>query len=124
MVYITALDVLATVAGEGRNVGVGASGSQSELASRDEIRIRELEIRGNWDGIEECSSMPTPKAEHASLMCRSARSVEVVLCEGVSNILHYLFPILQNGSWEGRPSEFDISWGGRRRGGCESGDFT
>jgi hypothetical protein len=42
MVYITALDVPATVAGVGWNVGVGAGGAQSELAARDEVSIGEL----------------------------------------------------------------------------------
>jgi hypothetical protein len=62
-----ALDVTTMTAGGGRDMWVGASGAEVEVAADDEVTIKEAEIRVDWDCVNACSSMLARETKQACM---------------------------------------------------------
>jgi hypothetical protein len=68
VVDVAALDVTTAEASGGGDVRVGASCAKAEVATVDDVAVRETEIRGDRDGVQASPSVPALETGQARAM--------------------------------------------------------
>jgi hypothetical protein len=76
VVDVAALDVTTTKASGSGYMRIGAGCTKAEVATVDEVAIREAEIRGDWDGVQVSPRVPALDTEQARGMRWGVTSVE------------------------------------------------
>jgi hypothetical protein len=76
VVDITALDVTTTKASGGGDVRAGARYAKAEVATVDEVAVREAQICGDRDGVQVSPSVPALETERTRAMRWGVASVE------------------------------------------------
>jgi hypothetical protein len=82
VVDVAALDVTTTKTGGGADIWVVASSAKAEVATVDEVAIREAEIRIDWDGVRVSPCAPALETGQSCAMRWGVKSVEE-FCRGV-----------------------------------------
>jgi hypothetical protein len=76
VVDVAALDVTTTKESCGGDVRVGASGAKAEVATVDEVAVREAEVRGHRDGVQVSPSVTAFETEQTCAMLWGVAGLE------------------------------------------------